>query len=479
MPSEEAERLANSRAQVQTDSLTVILDLKRLQPAVAEGFCEALGLPERARGTSLPPQSFDVFQQHARDVYARLASRSRLDALEFATILSAFLHECRHVHDMRATRCGAELLLKDLHVYTGVTRVLESLAEWHRKGNRYVPFPVTAGLDRFDGESPVREHVQSADATRLHVERWWNARSKGPTLPGHSIRSLFEALGYSVQVEWLAGTFGGDVADSVMGAAADLEAAAQKYLRPSLVMANLMVARGVHPDPEAHDLSWLALNALNMSGIDEAFDGDSPSERHPGTWFDRFAQQYAMLAARKDIAAELVAPYAVESVSAAAGTGGPKARYERADAAIQTLQDDTLRTLGRGGLPDVRYEGVALLIATEVAIDFRDMQRAVATMPRYHVPMGYVAMLMAGALTGVHVRVNNPDGTLGDFRTPSLIPSNHVGGARAASEASQQMRILLKGRDLVGTTFFEETVYRRLKAPPPDGWGLSFRRPER
>jgi hypothetical protein len=77
-------------------------------------------------------------------------------------------------------------------------------------------------------------------------------------------------------------------------------------------------------------------------------------------------------------------------------------------------------------------------------------------------------------LTSVHVRLRHLDGTQGDFRTASHTPGNHVGGARVASESSQLMRILLGGRSADGN-FFEEAMFRKLKAAAPDGWGLRFR----
>jgi len=138
-----------------------------------------------------------------------------------------------------------------------------------------------------------------------------------------------------------------------------------------------------------------------------------------------------------------------------------------ANTAIQELQHETLRELGPRQVEPI-------LIATEVAADFRAMQRIISEQPQYHLPLGYVHMLVSGQLTAVHVRVNNPNGMLGDFRTPSEIPSNHVGGSRVASEAAQQMRILLNGRNMRGT-FFEDAVFKRLKSAPPDGRGLIFR----
>jgi len=475
--SEDAERLANTRAQVHTDSLTLTLDLKRLRPCVAEAFCRVLRVPVNPSGFSMPAQDPSSFQEAVRFAFRELERGSQLDALEFATILSALLHECRHVHDMRATRCGAELLLHDLRVYAGVSSLLDRLAEWgENSGSRPVPLPVTAGLDRFGGAArDILERITLADQRRNRVDRWWTARSRGPTLPGHSIRSLFEALGYSVQIEWLASTFGGEVADRVLDATVGPGATVEKYLRPAMVLAALTSARGVLPDPEPHDMSWLLVHALSASGIDQAFADGSPTDQHPGTWFDLFAQRYAALSTRNDLPAALVAPYAVELATEAAGIGGMDERFAAAAEAIQALQLETLRTLGGRDSEEAARQAESILIATEVAVDFRAMQSIIAEKPEYHLPMGYAGMLIGGELTTVHVRVHNSDGTLGDFRTPSDIPANHVGGARAASEASQRMRLLLRGRNVGSGTFFEEAVYRQLKAPPPDGWGLTFR----
>jgi hypothetical protein len=276
-----------------------------------------------------------------------------------------------------------------------------------------------------------------------------------------------------VQIEWLASTFGGDIADTIVDAMPE-GAAAEKYMRPAILLATLMATRGANPDPEAHDLSWLLVHALSISSLDDAFTDGVPTTLHPGTWFQKFAQQYASLSARKEVAPALVAPYAVEAVTQQHGIGGQRERYDEANAAIQKLQEETLRSFANDGISGLPSRMEPLLIATEVGIDFRDMQQVLAMRPEYHSALGYVGLLVSGELTTVHVRVNNPDGTLGDLRTPSHTPSNQIGGARAASEASQQMRILLRGRNVRGT-FFEDAVHRQLKAPPPNGWGLTFR----
>jgi hypothetical protein len=424
-----SDRVENARAQVQTDSLTITLDLNGLQPHVAEALCRVLGLSANPQGTSMPPQAPETFQIAARAAFRELSERTPIDAIEFAAALSALLHECRHVHDMRATRCGAELLLHDLKVYSGVSRLLDGLAEWHRgESNRHVPFPIAAGLDRLCGAGDeIFARITSAEHARGRVGRWWNARSRGPMLPGHSICSLFEALGFAVQIEWLASTFGGDIADNIVDAMPE-GAAAEKYMRPAILLATLTATRGANLDPAAHDLSWLLVYALSVSGLDDAFIDGEPTTLHPGTWFQKFAQQYASLSAQKEVAPALVAPYAVEAVTQQHGIGGMRERYDEANAAIQRLQEETLQSFAKDGISGLRSRMEAVLIATEVAIDFREMQRVLAMRPEYHSALGYVSLLMSGELTTVHVRVNNSDGTLGDFRTPSHTPANQIGG---------------------------------------------------
>ena len=423
----------------------------------------------------MPPHEMAAFQTAARTEYDRLAGCDADDAVEFAVAVSALLHECRHVHDLRATRCGAELLLHDLQVYAGATGLLEDLRQWHRAApGRHLPFPVAAGLDQLGdaGEDTVIR-IQRAERLRNRVERWWNAPSRGPFLPGHSLRALYESLGFAVQVDWLAATFGDDVANLIVDPVR-ANASGNNYLRPAMQMASLMTMRGATPGPQDHALSWLLVSALSVSGLDEAFDtAGVPTASHPGTWFQKFADRYARLCAQPPVQPELLPQCAVEMVLEQHGIDGPAARYQQSDAAIQALQDRTLTSFAEGGIPGLRRHMASLLIATEVGIDFRDMQRAIAAQPQYHLAPGYVSLLAGGGLTTVHVRVRNPDGTLGDFRTPSHTPSNHVGAARHASEASQQMRLLLRGRSL-SDNFFEEAVYQRMKAPAPDGLGLSF-----
>ena len=116
----------------------------------------------------------------------------------------------------------------------------------------------------------------------------------------------------------------------------------------------------------------------------------------------------------------------------------------------------------------------AILVATEVAIDYRDMNRLISSEPRFHFPQGYVELLMSGGLSRVHVRVIGNDGVRGDFRTPSTTPSNHIGGGRVASEASQQMRLLAEGMAMQRSPYASD-VLSLMRSDPPGGCGLRFR----
>lgn len=440
---------------------------------MAEAVCRLLDISLNPAGADMRPQDSTTFNSVARRIFRELSRSNGLEALEFATAISAFLHECRHVHDMRLTRCGAELLLHDLQVYAGVSAVIEELSRWQGVAvGRAVPLPIVHELDRLEGLSESsRQRLRMAQATRSQVAHWWKTRSRGPMSPGLSIHTLFETLGFSVQLEWLANTLGEEVAKRVVdGMSRDV---AIRYMEPSNVLAGLMAARGVTPEFEPHDLSWLLVHALSVVGVAESFNNQVPTERHPGTWFGEFAESYATLLGRKDLDRASIAPFAVERTTEAAGLGGDEERYHAADRAIKELQSHTLRGFaGDDDLDTLRHNSESLLVATEVASDFGDMQRAVAKRPRdYHSPLGYVDLLLGGDLTRVHVRVHGRDGSVGDFRTPSWIPSTHVGGARVASEASQQMRILLSGRS-AWSSFYESAVFRELKGPPRN---LKFR----
>ena len=162
-----------------------------------------------------------------------------------------------------------------------------------------------------------------------------------------------------------------------------------------------------------------------------------------------------------------------ESVLEEHDVPGPKERYEAADSALQILQPAAFKELV--GETPTRFSNLeAILVASEVAIDYRDMNRLILENPDYHIPKTYVDLLVSGQLSTVHVRVMDADGSRGDFRTASCIPSNHIGAPRAASEASQQMRLLTEGRG-VAMSAYATDVLASMCAARPDGYGLRFR----
>jgi hypothetical protein len=474
-----ANRIRNCRAQVQTDSLTVLLDLAQVSPGVAEAFCRVLDIPEAPQGIQLPELNFQHFQKRVKEIFAELSGVDELDGLEFATLLSVFFHECRHVHDMRGTRIGAELMLNDLQVYSGLSLLVEALAKWQEgRPDRFVPLPLPIDPEFPPDREAAQWFAESAEIRR-RIARLWQARSKGPSLPGLDIRTLFETLGFWVQVEWLSHTFGSSVADAVSeGTIGRTDFVNAQYFRPVLLMHIKGQARHVALDPESYDLPQLIAAALNFSGLEEAFDGITPTTQHPGTWFDHLADAYVRVYAMDDIPVGQKSWAAELTVAGWAKLGSPQERYERADAAIQKLQNEMFAKLGRiifAGQGKPWRVPESILLATEIAIDFRDMQRVMSSGPGYHSPLGYIALLLSGELTAVHVRVRNRDRSLGDFRMPSATPANQIGGARIASQAAQQMKFFLDGRGLSNRTFFTETMFEMLKAPKPTGAGLRFR----
>ena len=244
-------------------------------------------------------------------------------------------------------------------------------------------------------------------------------------------------------------------------------------MRPVAQLATLCEAAGVRFDPEPADVPALLLDSLNMSGIEESFHGVSATDLHPGAWWDRFAQAYVDLAAGSDCPADQRAAYSIQLALKREAGAGLVEKIDIADQAVSEMQNEILgRIVPNGGEGESQSD--AILLATEVAIDFRAMQRTINSNLSYNAAAGYVALLLGDELTSVYVRLKHHDGQQIDFRTASYIAGNHIGGARHASAAAQQMHTLLKGRDL-SPNFFEEAMYRKFKDLPPKGAGLRFR----
>jgi len=466
-------RVRRCRASAQTDSLTVVLDLSGLAPSVAEALEHTLQLPAARDGSSMLEQAPQVFTRRCRESASELAGSDAGDAIEFATIISAFVHECRHVHDLRSTRMGAELLLHDLQAYAGVGALLDRLAEWQAAHpDRSIPLPLVGELDIFTGEfDDIATTLRRSLAIRDQVWRWWRTRSQRPFLPGHSLMDMFEFVAFATQVDWLAGVLGPEVADVVSAAILADDHQITTYGRPGIVMAHLAARHGNSFEPDQQDASRLFWSALNANGIEETVYNGRATDHHAGTWFGLFLERLFNPADRPTIPAGLDSAWAAEVVLELHGVPGPKERYDAAVQALEKLQDSTMRSHMVGYKP-ILIE--SMLIESEVAIDYRHMNRLILSRPEYHIPQTYVDLLISGELPTVHVRATGRDGTQGDFRTPSWIPSNHVGGPRAASKASQQMRLLLEGRDTAMQPY-PAAVYAELRAPRPEGRGLRFR----
>ena len=460
-------RVRRCRASAQTDSLTVVLDLSELAPRVAEALEHALLMPPALDGSPMPEQAPPDFTRRCRELASDLSVRHEGDAIEFATIISAFVHECRHIHDLRSTRMGAELLLHDSQVYAGVGGLLDRLAEWQDvHSGRSVPLPLVAELSSFGGEfEDIAQAVLPSLIIRDRVWRWWNTRSEEPIVPGFSLLDLFEFVAFSTQIDWLAGVLGPEVAGIVSTAILENEDRTTKYLRPGVVLSQMGLRHGHIFEPDLQDASRLFWSALNANGIEETVNDGRGTDLHAGTWFGLFGLRLVDPTNRPQVPVGLESAWAAEDVFERHGVPGPKQRYDAAAQALERLSNSR---------PWSMATREPLLVAADVVPDYREMNRLILENPNYHLPQTYVDLLISGELTTVHVRTMGRDGAQGDFRTPSATPASHVGGARVASEASQQMRLLLEG---IGTARppYPAAILARMRAPRPEGLGLRFR----
>jgi hypothetical protein len=469
-------RVGKSHASTQTDSLTVTLDLSELTPSVARAVEQVLKLSAVPGGAAIPAQDPDQFTHECRAAFDNLAESNEGDAVEFATLMSTFVHECRHVHDLRSTRMGAEMLLHDMRVYSGVGVLLSRLRDWQSAHpDRAVPLPLSGELDIFTDEfADIPEQVRAALRTRDQVWEWWHTKSATPILPGFSLQDLFEFVAFTTQVDWFATTFGTDAAEIVFMTLLDDPKVATAYNRPGVVIDSWAERHKPRYELSQNDVSTLFWSALNANGVDVTVDNGCATSQHAGTWFCEFALQLVDPANRTPLAEGRYAMWACETVFARRGVDGrPVERYQSANHAVVALQEQTYRELARWSSTPPFPSQEAILLATEVGIDYRGMNDMILRNPRYHIPKTYVDLLVSGELITIHVHLIGPDGARGDFRTPSYIPSNHIGSALHASEASQQMRLLTEG---VGDMRpFARDVHANLLAAQPTGAGLRVR----
>src|SRR4029077_7042700 len=128
-------------------------------------------------------------------------------------------------------------------------------------------------------------------------------------------------------------------------------------------------------DPQPLDVSSLLTDALTVSGIADGFDANgAASARHPGAWFDRFAAIFATTPTNLHANPLTRAIYAADKAVEAEGLGNMLARIDAADQALSTEQQRlmVLLAMSTGKL----RASAAILVATEVGIDFREMQDA-------------------------------------------------------------------------------------------------------
>ena len=456
-------------ASAQTDSLSVVWDLTKVEPAAEQAIDELLGM-HQADGGQMVPIKFASFADACGARYNALLQTNPAAALQLATMIGIFFHECRHIHDLRLTRAGAELLLLELDAYNDGPYILEALRNWQCENpNDRIFYPLKVGdLEQMGLAPDVVTAWQRSTEQRAAMEGAWTRTSCFKILPGLSIRNLFETLGFVVQIEVTAHAFGEKAYELIIEAMTSV--AQYDYMNPAIRLKTLCDLRSM-PEPEPLDLSILITDALTVCSITEAFfDDGRPTDRHPGAWFDRFCEVFANTP--NDLHPDPRAR-AFDTSDTVLGRENLGTMEERIATANDVI-DAELRRMGKDLVRDFRLPpGAAVQVLTEVAIDFREMQNAVKVHRDYHKPLGYAQLLLAGELTGVYLTVQTRKGVI-DLRTPSHIPANHIGACRVATCAAKEMRKLAHGPSL-GSDFLDEELLQHMLAEPPEGLGLNLR----
>lgn len=465
-PDQRALAVDRSRSLAQTDCITVVFDLTRASQAVADAAVDTLSLEKQ----SFRSGGADGFDERLGQHFLTLKNKNEDEAFEFVVLLSAFVHECRHVHDLRGTWLGAELLLNEYSAYWNTYELWPHLRRWCEQG-KVLPVPPLAPTALWVNRdlAELCGALDVAAAKKIEIAGWWKSRR----LADPSLKELVECLAFCVQTNWVERTFGREYAEDIWKATVeDGKGPDSEYIQPIRTLVGLCEARGVRFDPEDHDVPLMIFAALNVSSSAEAFGGTSNGDAHPGRRFVQIAEIYVDLHRHLDIPAAHRAEAAI-GVALAGHGYNLRERYEHGSDAINVLQAAVMqRSLDHATL---KWGPGPILLATESAIDFRAIQHHALSALAYHTGPGYVRLLMDGELPLIPVRLRTHQTGGSDlFATPGA--GNHLGGYASASEAAQIAKILIFGRQVLPTSFFEEETWQLLKSSPPGGFGLKFHR---
>lgn len=453
-------RIDACRAAVKTDSLAVVLDGTKLSPAVSESFLKFLKYDDRNYDGTLPAQTAEQWINKAFNCYSELGGYDSGEGVEFAMLLSVFIHECRHVHDFRSTRIGAESLLRDLNTYCSSMLLVKRLREWqHAHPNEKLEIPITSEhLSRFSGEFvDIAQLVELAWDRKRSLVHMLNAPSRGPSVPGFSIIDLLEWVGFQVQIDWLAG-FDQRLAKLLGSAVSDSSNAMQKYVRPSLFVQSLSQLMKRSIQMNKIDPSLFVWSALNSVGLDNSFNEHlHPSEKHPGTWLQHCFRHYINLAGDPRITDPTHAMSAIQCRWDETGVGTPNPLLNDAIMSIRALAAEIVAPKVET-LKDFKDRDALItpvMLFGDVAPTYIEMQHICVgeqgdtfVPALYHSPGYFVALQFAGKLPGVYCRMYSSKDDWIDFFTPSETLRSHIGIHRVACTSHTQQSLLLSNESV-------------------------------
>lgn len=422
-----------------------VINARHMPADVVSAFIDVV---EQLCAPESPSDPVPAFMGTCRAHAERLGPDGRL---QFAGLVGALFHELRHVHDILGSMTGALLAMHWARVVGRAKPLVDLLTMWSWSDlieDHRVPVPLDSEwlLKTFEDQSlvdilgAVRSELEGLSTTWT---RW--------TLPGMSIRDLYETNAYLTQLLLTGEIFGYDVAEAITSRIEDDKTASFVYNRALRYVAN-------HAN---FDLDESAIPVLIISALEEAAPNDpylgfddldiEKLLKNPGQppgpvrFFGELALRLDGIY-RSGESSEAIAPLAVEQVVAVGG-GIPNLEVRRRlrgqaldDLRVGILEDQMKSASGKfsGGL-------LTLLVA-ELPVTYRDLVR-LRKAPWQYDGRTWGAQVLNGEATAIAVRIHLPGGRTWNGRTRSPVGgADDVAGV--AEVAARQLQVLTQPMSL-------------------------------
>jgi|GEM_PF-5179886 len=221
------------------------------------------------------------YSEIARKYYTSIkkSDPSGEQARTFLMLVSTYLHELRHAHDLLGTWAGQEMLRMSRDCYQNIVALLEGLKEWQIHSQRPIPLPLPSDGEGMEGLSPDVKKLIARSRKTKDIQRAFMEESCDFSSTALSVRHMLETSAINMQLEYVRLLFGHKAADEVLKAIAN-GTESRMYFEAWNETRDLFLSRGFKGPALAevvNYLIWCALSGVVPVGGDIRRDTVSPT----------------------------------------------------------------------------------------------------------------------------------------------------------------------------------------------------------